>query len=240
MLREYELTLKPTYQELEARWKALRGTRNARVREVACVGAARTLLCVELGDINLPTISLTAGVHGDEPAGPLALLSLAEEDLFDERFSYRVWACTNPSGFDAGTRENSDGIDINRTFGRGGSSPEAKALVVANRDLKFALAIDLHEDDEGSGFYCYAYGGPAIGEAVIRALRERGEAIDPRGCLRPNPVEEAEAIGGLSLSLLLARNAAERALTFETDARGPLEARVATHCSAIQTSLAVL
>lgn len=239
MLLEYELTLKPTYQELEARWKALR-TRDARVREVACVGAARTLLCVELGNTALPMIALSAGVHGDEPAGPLALLQLAENDLLDERFSYRIWACTNPTGFDAGTRENADGVDINRTFGRGGSSPEARALVVANRDLKFALAIDLHEDDEGSGFYCYAYGGPAIGEAVIRALREHGEAIDQRGCLRPNPVEEAEAIGGLSLSLLLARNAAERALTFETDARGALEARVATHCSAIQTSLAVL
>jgi predicted deacylase len=239
MLREYELTPKPTYQELEARWKALR-SRDARVREVACVGAPRTLLCVELGSTTLPMVSLSAGVHGDEPAGPLALLQLAEDDLLDPRFSYRIWACTNPTGFDAGTRVNVDGIDINRTFGRGGSSPEAKALVVANRDLKFSLAIDLHEDDEGSGFYCYAYGGPAIGEAVIRALRENGEAIDPRGCLRPNPVEEAEAIGGLSLSLLLARNAAERALTFETDARGALPARVATHCTAIQTSLAVL
>ena len=185
-------------------------------------------------------IALAAGVHGDEPAGPLALLQLAEEQLLDERFSYRVWPCTNPTGFDAGTRENVDGIDINRTFGRGGSSPESRALVMANRDLKFSLAIDLHEDDEGTGFYCYSYGGPAIGEAVIRALRERGDAIDPRGCLRPNPVEEAEAIGGLSLSLLLARNAAERALTFETDARGALEMRVATHCAAVQTALAVL
>lgn len=240
MKLEYELSLKPTYQELVASWKGLRTTRDARVREVACIGAPRTLLCVEIGDIARPTVSLSAGVHGDEPAGPLALLALAEDDLLDPRFSYRIWACTNPSGFDAGTRANAEGVDINRTFGRGGSSPEAKALVVANRDLKFSLAIDLHEDDEGSGFYCYAYGGPAIGEAVIRALRERGDAIDPRGCLRPNPVEEAEAIGGLSLSLLLARNAAERALTFETGAGAALEERVATHCAAIQTSLAVL
>lgn len=240
MLREYELTLKPTYHDLEARWKALRASQDARVREVACVGASRTLLCVELGDISKPMITLAAGVHGDEPAGPVALLHLAEQQLLDERFSYRIWPCTNPSGFAAGTRENVDGIDINRTFGRGGSAPESRALVMANRDLKFLLAIDLHEDDEGCGFYCYAYGGPAIGEAVVRALREHGDGIDPRGCLRPNPVEEAEAIGGLSLSLLLARNAAERALTFETDARGALETRVATHCVAVQTAVAVL
>ena len=232
--------MKPTYHELESRWKALRASQDARVREVACVGATRTLLCVELGDGALPMVTLSAGVHGDEPAGPLALLYLAENELLDTRFSYRVWACTNPTGFDAGTRENADGVDINRTFGRGGSSPEARALVVANRDLKFVLAIDLHEDDEAAGFYCYAYGGPAIGEAVIRALRERGDAIDARGCLRPNPVEEAESIGGLSLSLLLARNAAQRALTFETATTGSLESRIESHAVAVQAAVAVL
>ena len=213
---------RPTYRDLSDRWKALRATHSIRVREVACVGAARTLLCVEYGEPNLPTVLLSAGVHGDEPAGPLALLSLAERHELDAFFSYRIWPCTNPTGFDAGTRENVDGIDINRTFARGGSSPEAKAIVMANRDYKFALSIDLHEDDEAGAFYAYEYGL----EGTLFA--------DAR---RPDPQLEAAELGGLSLTLLLIRNASPRALTLETPSSQPLEARVGAHVAAVREAL---
>jgi protein MpaA len=226
------------YREIEARWKAQRAARGMRVREVACVGAPRTLLCVEYGDVGKPVILLAAGVHGDEPAGPYALLALVEGDGLDPRFAYRIWPCTNPSGFDAGTRESIDGLDINRTFGRGGSSPEARAVVMANRDYKFALAIDLHEDDEAGGFYCYEYGEPGIGAHVLAAMRAASSACDARGLVRPDPAIEAEEIGGLSLSLLLTRNAAARTLTFETaSSTGELPMRVATHVAAVTAAI---
>jgi len=225
-----------TYQDLAARWKRLR-SRGLRVREVACVGAPRTLLCAEYGDHALPAVLIAAGVHGDEPAGPHALLELLETDALDPRFSYRLWPCTNPSGFDARTRESIDAVDINRTFGRGGGSPEARAIVTANRDYKFELAIDLHEDDGASGFYCYEYGGAGIGASVVDAVAARGVPIDARGHLTPDPIAEAQEIGGFSLVLLLARNAARRALTFETASRRPFEERVATHVAAVKLAL---
>ena len=53
-----------TYHDLETRVKALRSTHGARVREIACVNAPRTLLCVEWGDAAADTIALSAGVHG--------------------------------------------------------------------------------------------------------------------------------------------------------------------------------
>jgi murein peptide amidase A len=218
-----------TYRELEARWKALRSG-SIRVREVACVGAPRTLLCAEYGDADLPAVYLSAGVHGDEPAGVLALLDVAEQQRFDARFSYRIWPCTNPTGFDAGTRESADGIDINRTFGRGGGSPEAKAIVTANRDRKFVLALDLHEDDETRTSYAYEYGPPGIGEAIVGAENLR----------RPDPQEEAELIGGLSLSLLLCRNAAERVITLESASTDALEKRVAFHTGAVTRAIELL
>jgi len=225
-----------TYHDLAQRWKALRSG-GVRVREVACVGAPRTLLCVECGGHTLPEVTLTAGVHGDEPAGPHALLDLLERDLLDPRFSYRIWPCTNPSGYDARTRESAEGCDVNRTFGRGGGSPEAKAIVTANRDRKFALALDLHEDDEATGFYCYEYGSAGIGGAILDAVAASGVPIDPRGHLRPDPIAEAEALGGLSLSLLLIRNAAPRVLTFETASGRPFDERVATHVLAVRSAL---
>jgi protein MpaA len=213
----------PTYRELAERWKALRSTHDVRVREVACVGAPRTLLCAEFGDPHLPVVLLSAGVHGDEPAGPLALVELIEQRALDSRFSYRIWPCSNPTGFDLRTRESVDGVDINRTFARGGSSPEAKAIVMANRDHKYCLSIDLHEDDEADSFYTYEYGF----DAPVFA-----------GARRPDPRTEAEEIGGLSLTLLLLRNASPRALTLETpSSRAPLEERVAAHVRAVCTVL---
>jgi len=227
----------PTYQDVVRRWKALRA-KDVRVREVACVGAPRTLLCAEYGEYTLPAIHIAAGVHGDEPAGPHALLALIENDELDPRFSYRLWPCTNPSGYDARTRESIDGVDVNRTFGRGGSSPEARAIITANRDRKFELAIDLHEDDEASGFYCYEYGGAGIGRRIVDLLASGGTPIDSRDVQTPDPDAEAEKIGGRTLTQLLMRNAARLGLTLETpSAVLPFTARVAAHVAAVRDAL---
>ncbi len=216
--------VKPTYRELVERWKRLR-EREFSVREVACEGVARTLLCVEYGDLYGRAVHLSAGVHGDEPAGVVALLELAERGAFDARCSYRIWPCTNPSGYDAGTRVSAEGTDINRTFGRGGSSPEARAVIMSNRDRKFDVALDLHEDDETGEPYAYVYG-----DVEVPGVR----------VLRPDAQEEAAALGGLSLSLLLIRNAATRAVTLESDASRPLEERVAWLVDKSRTVLRLL
>jgi hypothetical protein len=248
-----------TYRDLELAWKALRTTHDLRVREVACVGAPRTLLCADVGDHMLPAIALAAGIHGDEPAGPWALLAFVADGKLDPRYSYRIWPCTNPTGFAAGTRESSDGADLNRTFGRGGGSPEAKAILTANRDYAFALSIDLHEDRDASGFYCYEYGGGELGRAAIRALDGAGLPVDPmeatfdlagpldasacereRGRVVADGALEAAAIGGFSYSMLLARRAARHALTFETPAGMPWEVRLEMHQRAMAAAIGAL
>jgi len=247
-----------TYRDLAQKWKALRGTHDVRIREVACVNAPRTLLCVETGDASQPTIALASGVHGDEPAGPWALLALVEERSLNPRFAYRMWPCTNPTGFDAHTRASIDGVDVNRTFGRGGGSPEARAIITANRDFKFVLSIDLHEDADAAGFYCYEYGGGTIGRTVIATLDRAGFPIEPlddfdlggpldahlmqreRGRVTADPFAEAQHLGGLSYSLALARNAARRALTFETPGGRPFDERVAMHVCAVTCAIAAL
>jgi len=244
------------YRVLAARWKALRAQGEIAVREVACVGAPRTLLCAEFGEHTSPAIALAAGVHGDEPAGPWALLGLSEDGELERRYAYRLWPCMNPSGFDRGTRENLEGVDVNRTFGRGGQSPEARAIVTANRDRKFALSIDLHEDCDARGFYCYEYGAGEIGRAVVDAVRVAGYPIQDLsqcdfgaaaralrfedGVARSETAEEGTALGGLSYTLLIVRHAAQRALTFETPLRLPWEARVAIHTIAVKAAIRAL
>jgi len=248
-----------TYSDLVRRWKALRTSHNVRLREVACVNAPRTLLCAEWGDSTQPAIALAAGVHGDEPAGPWALLELVESHELDARFAYRIWPCTNPTGFAAGTRESTDGVDINRTFGRGGQSPEARAILVSNRDRKFALSVDLHEDCDATGFYCYEYGEGTIGTCVVAALESAGFPIDPlektfaiagpldeahcnreRGRITADPFSEGELLGGLSYTLAIARHAARHALTFETPAAAAWESRLAIARTALRTAIAAV
>lgn len=244
------------YCDLQARWKALRAAREIAVREVACIGAPRTLLCADFGATESPAIALAAGVHGDEPAGPWALLSLVEDGELDPRYAYRAWPCTNPSGFELGTRESADGVDVNRSFGRGGQTPEARAIVTSNRDRKFALSIDLHEDCDAAGFYCYEYGESDVGRSVIQAVAAAGYPIQDleqcdlggpltdvmldEGIVRPTAALEIEAIGGLSYTLSIVRHAAKRGLTLETPVPLAWEDRIAIHRIAVKAAIAAL
>ena len=233
------------YDALEARWQALRKCgRGIAVRSVACVGAPRTLLLAEAGTDVQPVIALAAGLHGDEPAGVWALLALAEDGQLDERFAYRIWCCVNPSGFALGTRENQEGADINRSFDRGGQTPEARAIITSNRDRKFALSMDFHEDSDASGFYCYEYGGGTIGRGAVQAVSAAGwplaQAVpggSHRGWMVPDPLVEAESLGGLSYSLAIARRAAKSALTFETPAGLARGERIAMHRAAAMEAI---
>ncbi len=249
---------------LASTWRSLRAPTGLRLREVACVGAPRTLLLVEMGAPGLPVVALSAAVHGDEPAGAWALLSLVRDGLLDPRFAYRIWPCLNPTGFDAGRRANAEGDDVNRSFGGGGRTPEARAVTTANRDRRFALSIDLHEDHEATGCYLYetALSGwnARYAPAVTRALTDAGfglQAFHDAFELGPPGSEVAQARGpgtvlvdataeapfygrDLPQGLVAVRASTPCALTIETPlVRSPAD-RVAMHRVAVVAALATV
>ncbi len=265
----------PPYDELERAWKALR-LPGVTAREVACSGVFRTLLVVDVeprnssrdrrpganarGGLNATAVIMTAGVHGDEPAGPWALLSIVRDGLLDRDFAYRLWPCTNPSGYELRTRTNAEGIDVNRSFGRGGKSVEARAMMAANGDMRFALNLDLHEDFEADGFYCYEprVDDVSFGPAIVRAMDEAGlpvqdlhdeyelgyppEAVHIRALERGRVIPDVRAetehmAGGLPHSIFLLRRAVHRSLTFESPACLRWEDRIAMHRLATVTAL---
>lgn len=243
---------------MQRRWDAMRG-KGLHLREIESAKAESALLCVDAGDPALPAIAIAAGVHGDEPAGSWALLELIETGALDPSFRYRIWPCINASGFIAGTRENADGVDVNRTFDGFGGSREASAVLAANRGLKFALSLDLHEDCDAVGFYCYEYGGGEIGRRVIAALEVIGFPIDPleatfdlagplddahclreRGRVVADAAQEVTMLGGLSYSMAISRGVARHALTFETPSAAPWPTRLAMHRTAVLAAIAAL
>jgi len=252
------------YEALLEAWKKASIRRGFRFREVPCDTGDRALMLVEFGPPSAAVVHITSGVHGDEPAGPWALLSSVEAGLLDATFSYRLWPCTNPTGYRAGTRVNADGIDVNRSFSDEKSSPESRAMMAENRDCRFALAMDLHEDFEADGFYCYepvVDGRAPLSEGILEAIELAGFPLqsldhlfdlgyprDPRkadqlrtlerGRVLVNAGAETRFFAGLPLSLYLLRSATGRYITAETPRRRSWEDRIAMHRIVVTTALA--
>ncbi|MGA4577533.1 M14 family metallopeptidase [Limisphaera sp. VF-2] len=120
-------------------------------------------------------IYLSAGIHGDEPAGPLAVQTLLESGTLPDTHAFWVVPCLNPAGLAANRRENPDGIDLNRDY-RHLRSPEVRAHVAwLLQQPSFDLCFCLHEDWEASGFYLYELNPddrPSLAPAMLQAVRE--------------------------------------------------------------------
>ncbi len=100
-------------------------------------------------------IYLSSGIHGDEPAAPLAMCRLITENVWPENTALWLSPCLNPTGFPANTRENSVGDDLNRDY-KHLNTPEIRAHTQWLQTLPaLDFTIQLHEDWEAKGFYFY-------------------------------------------------------------------------------------
>lgn len=143
-------------------------------------------------------IYISTGIHGDEPAGPLAALHLLQENRWPNDVEIILLPCLNPVGFARNQRENGQGIDLNRDYLHP-QSEEIKAHVVwLEGQEQFDLSLCLHEDWESHGFYVYELNPdhqPSLAEAIITGVEkvcpiDHSEIIEGReahgGIIRPN------------------------------------------------------
>lgn len=199
------------------------------------------------GPSGAPRIYLSAGVHGDEPAPPAAVLSLLETDALSREKAWTIVPLLNPTGLLANTRENAEGIDLNRDYALG-QTAEVRAHRAWLAGRQFDLAVCLHEDWEAQGFYVYEVlpDKPARrpAEAVLAAVEkiapiENGTEIDgfaaQGGIIHP-PAEAREPDRtDLPEALYLHFHYAPLGLTFETPSNAlPLRERVACHVAGVQ------
>lgn len=123
-------------------------------------------------------VYLSTGIHGDEPAGPLAVLQLLRENRWPAGLDLWLCPCLNPKGFVQNRRENSEGLDLNRQF----REPKAKETLVHIEWLQaqpnFDLCLCLHEDWEAHGFYLYEL-NPDDRPSLARALLEQAGRVCP-------------------------------------------------------------
>ncbi|MEK6889960.1 MAG: M14 family metallocarboxypeptidase [Nanoarchaeota archaeon] len=190
-------------------------------------------------------IFLSAGVHGDEPAGVEAVIRFLEADnssLLDY-FEFYILPCLNPYGYARNVRWNSDGLDINRTF-ENNLSMEAVLVKTLLADKQFDLSIDFHEDWEYRGFYLFEISkdNSQLGKEIINKIAckceiKKEERID--GFINNNGVIklDCEEFGERVMALYLANNHVQHSITLETPTQWAFDKRVLTHLESLSIIL---
>ena len=192
-----------------------------------------------------PRIYLSGGCHGDEPAGPLAILKLLKHGFFDGRAHWIICPALNPVGLQHQTRENAQGIDLNRDYKQPRSSEIYAHVRWLTQQPRFDVTLCLHEDWETSGFYVYELnpeGRPSIASEIVRAVSvvcpiELAELIDGRegkdGIIRP--IHDPMLRDAWPEAIYLRAHHSNLCFTTETPSARRVEQRIAAQCISIET-----
>jgi hypothetical protein len=192
-------------------------------------------------------VYISAGIHGDEPAGPLAVLKLLQENRWPENLNIWLCPCLNPIGFKLNCRENAKAIDLNREYLKPVAEEIAAHILWLNRLPMFDVCLMLHEDWESHGFYLYEQNPenqPPLAEAMIEHVAkvcpvDRSEIIEGRpaneGIVRPNidPFTRTD----WPEAFFLIKNKTRLAYTLEAPSDFPMPARVDALTTAVNTAL---
>ena len=232
------------YRHLIARWRAVAREAGLRLRPLAKDDG------FDLFYVETPSLAenaglyLSAGIHGDEPAAPEALVRWAEKNVARlAAMPLLIFPCLNPWGLRNNVRTDSRGRDLNRMFHLD-THPIVKAVRKITRPHRFKIAMAMHEDYDAQGIYLYevARGRRSFGESLLMSA---GEILprDPRrkidtstaknGLIRRriSPAKFAEM--GYPEAIWLHLFHSENTFTFETPSEAALELRVRAHMAVI-------
>ena len=192
-------------------------------------------------------IYISTGIHGDEPAGPQAVLRLLRENHWPAHCDLWLCPCLNPAGFVLNRRENDRGVDLNRDY-RHLRSDETRAHTAwLLRQPRFDLSLCLHEDWESHGFYVYELNPdhqPSLAEAMIAEVSkvcpiDLSEVIEDRpakgGIIRPklDPGSRPQ----WPEAFWLITNRTRLSYTLEAPSDFPLPTRVAALVAGVNAAL---
>ncbi len=205
---------------------------------------------------NAKRIYLSAGIHGDEPAGPLAILQLLESGALAADIDWSIIPMLNPTGFDRNTRENFNGVDLNRDYLNPKSSEILAHTEWIQNNKRWDLALHLHEDWGSDGFYLYELPMKLTegwSEKLISAISNNcpidlSEEIDEiaasGGIIRPDLAEietDPKLDGSWAEAIyFIKKRKARSTFTFESPSGYDLHTRIAALSKAVELSQSFL
>jgi murein peptide amidase A len=197
-----------------------------------------------------PRVYLSTGIHGDEPAGPLAMLQLLKENLWPANVDLWLCPCLNPGGYRANKRENAEGFDLNRQYLHSRTRETRAHMEWLARQPGFDVCLCLHEDWESHGFYLYELNPdhlPSCAEGMIQAVMQVcpvdfSEVIEGRpasgGVIRPSVDPRSRPDWPEAFYLLTYKT--RLSYTLEAPSDWPLKTRVAALVTAARAAVAMV
>ena len=184
-----------------------------------------------------PCVYISAGIHGDEPAGTESLLAWAVQNKkILTQVSILIYPCLNPWGLVENSRLNEQGKDLNRQWDKKEFHPIVD-IIHRTSQHRFALAVNLHEDYDANGIYLYEPPGRRRSDDFAIDIISAGKKFLPvdtrkkiegrwakEGIIRPSPGSLPKE--GLPEAAFLQSERADRTYVFETPSERDLEHRV--------------
>jgi murein peptide amidase A len=192
-------------------------------------------------------IYISAGIHGDEPAGPLAVRQLLRDNPWPACADLWLCPCLNPEGYFLNRREAADGTDLNRDYLNPRTPQIAGHIQWLEQQPLFDLCLCLHEDWESHGFYLYELnpdGRPSLAEQMIEAVAgvcpiDRSATIEGRsaqgGIVRPGADPTSRPQWPEAFYLITHKT--RLSYTLEAPSDFPLPVRVASLVTAVTASM---
>lgn len=196
----------------------------------------------------VPTVYLSAGIHGDEPGATEGLLSWAERNpALLEKWNVLIFPCLNPWGLANNCRLDKDGKDLNRSY-NDPDMAQIQAQLAVMKGRRFDLALTLHEDYDAEGIYLYEVTGPKAcwGESLLEAAarhvpvdcRKRIEGRAARcGIIRA--VVTPDLMPDWPEAFVLRFDYTDRTFTIETPSEFCIDDRVAAQRAVINRAMAL-
>ena len=126
-------------------------------------------------------LGIFAGIHGDEPAGSYAAVSLLklleQQPEIAKGYWLYVYPVCNPTGFEQQTRCSARGHDLNREFWNSSDEPEVRCLETELWTHAFDGIVSLHSDDTSSGMYGFVRGATLSRHLLEPALKAAEEVL---------------------------------------------------------------
>jgi protein MpaA len=195
-------------------------------------------------------VLISAGMHGDEPAGVETIYSFLHQKeylKYSEEWEVTLVPCINPFGYEANTRTNYEGVDLNRKF----NTPDPpKEVILAKKlfDTHFDLTIELHEDVDSRGYYLFHSSAVASSPLSVREILKSVQPIMPINL--DSEIDGIPANGGViervgideemdwwPMAFYSMSKGTRDCLTLETGTQYSMQTRVEAHLTAIEGAL---